>query len=446
MKSSNELKRLLESIDRKSYPAYKSAQGIYDFGDYQLCIDHVQGDPFASPSKLSIFITHQKAGYPKTLFDAPHKKRAFEDDLVRRFYKETARYNFKAKGSGKSGLISISCPGPEILERTACECCSDGIWIRLEAGVYDHIAGDGREFVITDDTALKLRAEDGRSIRNVDISMFINDLPNKKDTRCFSTEDASGSTSQAAAVIEGIESGSRVFLIDEDTSATNFMVRDDLMQKVINRSQEPITPFTNRAEDLFHKAGISTVLVAGSSGAYFYIADTIIQMDSYVPLDITKKVKEICAGDNRPSIEPAPGFTLPKAGRKFQIKAEKDHRKQDMNVKEGRRGREQGGRDDRIKVKVYGKDSIEVGRRPSELRFVEQLIDSEQTQALAQILRFCMEKRLLERYTVAETVAYIQKETAKGGLTAVSGCSYAAMGLCMPRPQEIFACINRFRG
>ena len=107
----------------------------------------------------------------------------------------------------------------------------------LEAGVYDHIAGDGREFVITDDTALKLRAEDGRSIRNVDISMFINDLPNKKDTRCFSTEDASGSTSQAAAVIEGIESGSRVFLIDEDTSATNFMVRDDLMQRVINRSR-----------------------------------------------------------------------------------------------------------------------------------------------------------------------------------------------------------------
>ena len=111
MKSSNELKRLLESIDRKSYPAYKSAQGIYDFGDYQLCIDHVQGDPFASPSKLSIFITHQKAGYPKTLFDAPHKKRAFEDDLVRRFYKETARYNFKAKGSGKSGLISNQLSG-----------------------------------------------------------------------------------------------------------------------------------------------------------------------------------------------------------------------------------------------------------------------------------------------------------------------------------------------
>ena len=582
MKSAQDLRRLLESIDRKGYPAYKDTRGSYDFTDYVLSIDHVQGDPFASPSKLSVFIPLQRAAYPGGYFDAPHKQTALEDYLVRQFCQEIAKYNFKAKGSGKSGLIATSHPGPEILSRTACECGTKGITARfeagfpangrtinsgelikilfdflprcvktvfyyknrpvrevkavsdlaedqyfircelerlglvsfvadgailpresgissrpmkgsvpfqspdslrmelnlphhgritgmglhrgitlivgggyhgkstllkaLESGVYNHVAGDGREYVITDSTAMKLRAEDGRSVQNVDISLFINDLPNKKDTHCFSTEDASGSTSQAAAVIEGIESGSRVFLIDEDTSATNFMVRDDLMQKVINRSQEPITPFTNRAEDLFHKAGISTVLVAGSSGAYFYIADTIIQMDSYVPLDITKKVKEICAGDNRPSIEPAPGFTLPKAGRKFQIKAEKDHRKQDMNVKEGRRGREQGGRDDRIKVKVYGKDSIEVGRRPSELRFVEQLIDSEQTQALAQILRFCMEKRLLERYTVAETVAYIQKETAKGGLTAVSGCSYAAMGLCMPRPQEIFACINRFRG
>ena len=126
----------------------------------------------------------------------------------------------------------------------------------LELGVYNHIAGDGREYVITDDTALKLRAEDGRSINNVDISMFINDLPNKKDTRRFSTPDASGSTSQAAAVIEGWESGSRVFLIDEDTSATNFMVRDELMQQVISRDKEPITPFIERAGSLFQEAGI----------------------------------------------------------------------------------------------------------------------------------------------------------------------------------------------
>ncbi|MCB6367859.1 ABC-ATPase domain-containing protein, partial [Intestinibacillus massiliensis] len=129
--------------------------------------------------------------------------------------------------------------------------------------------------------AVKLRAEDGRFVKDVDISLFINDLPNGKDTGCFSTLDASGSTSQAAGIAESIEAGSRLFLIDEDTSATNFMVRDAFMQEVISRSKEPITPFLERAGQLYEQAGISTILVAGSSGAFFHIADTIIQMDCY---------------------------------------------------------------------------------------------------------------------------------------------------------------------
>ena len=147
--------------------------------------------------------------------------------------------------------------------------------------------------MITDDTALKLRSEDGRSIKDVDISLFINDLPNQKHP-LFSTADASGSTSQAAGIIEGMEAGSKVFLLDEDTSATNFMVRDTFMQEIISREKEPITPFLERAQKLYTIAGISTLLVAGSSGAFFHIADTIIQMDCYRPVDITRKVKEIC--------------------------------------------------------------------------------------------------------------------------------------------------------
>ena len=136
----------------------------------------------------------------------------------------------------------------------------------LELGVYDHIAGDGREYVITDNTAVKLRAEDGRSIQKTDISMFINDLPNGKDTVGFCTEDASGSTSQAANVVESIEAGTSLLLIDEDTSATNFMIRDELMQRVIHRDMEPITPFIERIRELYDDSGISTVIVAGSSG------------------------------------------------------------------------------------------------------------------------------------------------------------------------------------
>ena len=278
-----------------------------------------------------------------------------------------------------------------------------------------------------------------------------------------------------------MEAGSRVFLIDEDTSATNFMVRDDLMQKIISRSKEPITPFIERARDLYEKAGISTVMVAGSSGAYFYIADTILQMDCYEPYDITDKTKAFCASYGAEPITCAPGFSIPQKGRKlftgsngnaaavrsestgrdgssYSRGASSYGREEPSNGRGassygrgrgGQRGHgpsDSGGRDGRIKVKVYGKDSLQVGRSPVDLRFVEQLIDPEQTNALAQILRYCVEHQLLERYTVADAVGLVQKEMTKGGLSAISDSSYAAMGLCMPRVQEIFACINRYRG
>ena len=358
----------------------------------------------------------------------------------------------------------------------------------LESGVYNHIPGDGREYVITDETAVKLRAEDGRSINHVDISLFIRDLPNKKDTTCFSTADASGSTSQAAAVIESIEAGTRAFLIDEDTSATNFMLRDDLMQRIVSRDKEPITPFIERARDLYKQAGISTVLVAGSSGAYFFIADTIIQMDAYRPFDITEMVKNACEQEaSKPAIQ-APGFKLPTAGRKLAAggtgravgamaldfgdsRAEAGGESQEEGENSGRSGwfgnrggsasdagrfeRGRGGRREadrnsdrntRIKVRVHDKHSFQVAKEPVDLRFVEQLADSEQTAALAQMVRYCLEKGLLERCTVQETVATLLKAYEADGLSVFSDASYAAMGLAMPRVQEIYACLNRFRG
>ena len=624
MKQSADLKRLLTSIDHKSYPAYKDVRGTYDFNTYILSIDHVQGDPFASPSKVSIQVRHAKAGFPAELFDTPWKKTALEDYLLRCFSREIGRLSFKAKGSGKSGLIATSRPGQEVLSRTACEigrneitarfevgfpafgrtinsgeliriffdflpgCVENVFFYRrqntaeikkritladdqqfirnelkrldlvsfvadgsilpretgvsdrpmkgsvafhspdslritlnlpghgpisgmaihrgitlivgggyhgkstllkaLESGVYNHIPGDGREYVITDETAVKLRAEDGRSINHVDISLFIRDLPNKKDTTCFSTADASGSTSQAAAVIESIEAGTRAFLIDEDTSATNFMLRDDLMQRIVSRDKEPITPFIERARDLYKQAGISTVLVAGSSGAYFFIADTIIQMDAYRPFNITDMVKNACEQEaSKPAIQ-APGFKLPTAGRKLAAggtgravgamalnfgdsRAEAGGESQEEGENSGRSGRfgNRGGsasdagrfergrggrreadrnsdRNTRIKVRVHDKHSFQVAKEPVDLRFVEQLADSEQTAALAQMVRYCLEKGLLERCTVQETVATLLKAYEANGLSVFSDASYAAMGLAMPRVQEIYACLNRFRG
>ena len=581
MKQSADLKRLLTSIDHKSYPAYKDVRGAYDFNTYILSIDHVQGDPFASPSKVSIQVRHAKAGFPAELFDTPWKKTALEDYLLRCFSREIGRLSFKAKGSGKSELIRIFfdfLPGcvenvffyrrqnnaeikkhitladdqqfirNELKRLDLVSFVADGSILpretgvsdrpmkgsvafhspdslritlnlpghgpipgmaihrgitlivgggyhgkstllkALESGVYNHIPGDGREYVITDETAVKLRAEDGRSINHVDISLFIRDLPNKKDTTCFSTADASGSTSQAAAVIESIEAGTRAFLIDEDTSATNFMLRDDLMQRIVSRDKEPITPFIERARDLYKQAGISTVLVAGSSGAYFFIADTIIQMDAYRPFDITEMVKNACEQEaSKPAIQ-APGFKLPTAGRKLAAggtgravgamaldfgdsRAEAGGESQEEGENSGRSGRfgNRGGsasdagrfergrggrreadrnsdRNTRIKVRVHDKHSFQVAKEPVDLRFVEQLADSEQTAALAQMVRYCLEKGLLERCTVQETVATLLKAYEADGLSVFSDASYAAMGLAMPRVQEIYACLNRFRG
>lgn len=566
MKNAEQLKQLLQGIDRKSYPAYKTVQGTYAFANYSFSIDHVQGDPFAAPSRVSIFVSHAAAAYPDRYFDRPHRRTALEDELLRQFGHKISQYNFRAGGSGKSGLIAASRPGPEVLSRTSCDCGSKGITVRfeigfpangrtinsgelikiifnflpecvrsvfffknqdaarirdiinladdqqfirgelkarrlvafvadgavlpresgasgrpmkrtdtvlfcssetlrisldlphfgtitgmgiprgitlivgggyhgkstllkaLETGVYPHIAGDGREYVVTDSSALKLRAEDGRCIRNVDISLFINQLPNKKDTHSFSTEDASGSTSQAANIIEGIASGSRVFLIDEDTSATNFMVRDDLMQKIIHRNQEPITPFIERVRDLYEKAGISTIMVAGSSGAYFYVADTILQMDHYQPYDITKRTKEFCAGYGMEPIHAAPGFQLPDSGRRLTLNYKTAAASPDRRA----------GRDNRIKVKVFGKDTIEIDRSQIELRAVEQLVDPEQTAALAQMMRYCIEQKLADRYPINELVKVL--------LARRDQWYTSVMGLCLPREQEIHACLNRCRG
>ena len=568
MQSSDQLQTLLHSVNRKSYPAYKSLRGAYQFDRYILSIDHVQGDPFASPSHISVKLTHRDAGFPAEYYKDTLTRITLGDFLNRQFEQQVSRYTFRAKGSGKSGLISVSHCGQEVLARTACEVTEKGITARffigfpangrtinspelekiffdflpvcihkaffyrnldadrlkqaielaedqeyirqelhrrslaafindgaslpresgissrpmkdsvpfvspehlrisldlphkgtitgmgipcgitlivgggyhgkstllnaLELGVYNHISGDGREYVITDDSALKLRSEDGRFIKDVDISLFINDLPNKKDTRCFSTEDASGSTSQAAGIIEGMEAGSRVFLLDEDTSATNFMVRDSFMQRVICREKEPITPFLERARDLYEKAGISTVLVAGSSGAFFHIADTVIQMDNYRPVDITAATHKLCSEYPLSAAEP-PAFHMPDSHR-IMTKAK---------AAPSRHGRP--GQPERLKTKVHGKDGFSLGKTEVDLRYIEQLTDSEQTASLALLLKYAIEHLTDGKHTLPEIVAYLDAQLHKQGLAFFSEGNYIPCGYAIPRIQEIYSCFNRYR-
>ncbi|HBV77739.1 MULTISPECIES: ABC-ATPase domain-containing protein [Vibrio] len=163
----------------------------------------------------------------------------------------------------------------------------------IERSIYDHIPTDGREYIVTDPQAMKIRAEDGRSVHHLNLSNYINHLPMGKDTTDFSTQDASGSTSQAAWLQESLEAGASTLLIDEDTSATNFMIRDERMQALVSKGDEPITPLVDRIGQLRDEQGVSSIIVMGGSGDYFDVADTVIQMHDYQALDVTEKAKEV---------------------------------------------------------------------------------------------------------------------------------------------------------
>lgn len=558
MKSSVELKNELFKIDGKGYKAYKVLEGKYDFKKYVLSIDHVQGDPFASPSRVRIIIDNKIAQIPEELFDNKNKEIAVCDFLTRLFSKNIKNQSEKIFGSGKSGLIEISrCP-QEILERTAIirnknffearfyvgfpargrsvlarelekiifniipniventfiykninklnlinrvELIEDQFYIRknlkekglvafvanesilpresgvsarplrngkkfispqalevefdtpnrgkikgmgipkgitliigggyhgkstllraLELGIYNHIEGDGREFVITDESALKVRAEDGRAITSTDISLFINNLPNGKDTIKFNTENASGSTSQAANIIEAIESKSKVLLIDEDTSATNFMIRDDIMQQLVVKEKEPITPFIDVAKSLYKQLGISTILVAGSCGDFFDIADLVIQMDSYEPYEVTAKAKELSRG---------------KVSLRDDLDISIDFRRvlDKGSISEGPKG---------IKIKTLGKDGLSINKENIDLKSVEQIVDGEQINTIGMAIKFIEDKYSGKNLTIEKIVDEIEKDITKN-LIGIDNIKGGNGSLAMPRKQEILCAINRLR-
>ena len=558
MKSSVELKNELFKIDGKGYKAYKVLEGKYDFKKYVLSIDHVQGDPFASPSRVRIIIDNKIAQIPEELFDNKNKEIAVCDFLTRLFSKNIKNQSEKIFGSGKSGLIEISrCP-QEILERTAIirnknffearfyvgfpargrsvlarelekiifniipniventfiykninklnlinrvKLIEDQFYIRknlkekglvafvanesilpresgvsarplrngkkfispqalevefdtpnrgkikgmgipkgitliigggyhgkstllraLELGIYNHIEGDGREFVITDESALKVRAEDGRAITSTDISLFINNLPNGKDTIKFNTENASGSTSQAANIIEAIESKSKVLLIDEDTSATNFMIRDDIMQQLVVKEKEPITPFIDVAKSLYKRLGISTILVAGSCGDFFDIADLVIQMDCYEPYEVTTKAKELSRG---------------KISLRDDLDISIDFRRvlDKGSISEGPKG---------IKIKTLGKDGLSINKENIDLKSVEQIVDGEQINTIGMAIKFIEDKYSGKNLTIEKIVDEIEKDITKN-LIGIDNIKGGNGSLAMPRKQEILCAINRLR-
>lgn len=561
------LKNILSRIDRRGYKAYKQLKGSYNFSSFTLYIDHVQGDPFASPSKLRIRVPQARAGFSHDLFSNASRKTALQDYITRTFNEFIKKESKGSRGTGRSGIIEIDCGKQEIIQRTSCflnneyvevrfyaglpargrrilgcqcqtmlteeipkiteaslfyekldrgevkrfiEVCEDQDYLRnlleenklvsfvkngsilprrsgvsdrplhpsksvafksppelevtlkapnigeikgmgipqgitviigggfhgkttllsaIERGIYNHIPEDGREYVVTVDSAVKIRAEEGRSIQKVDISSFISNLPFGKDTVGFSTSNASGSTSQAANIIEALECGAKLLLLDEDTSATNFLIRDEIMQKIVPKDKEPITPFIDQVRNMHDRYRTSTILVMGGSGDYFEVADTVLFMDCYLPCLVTDKAKKVISSrkDRRKRESPDD----------FGSITERIPLPSSINPYKGRKK----------KIKSRGLDNIIFGVESIDLSSVEQIVDPSQVNAISDIILYALSKNYINgKNTLHEILGKTSGDIKEHGLDIISSFKNQHPGsYALPRIFEVAAALNRLR-
>lgn len=294
----------------------------------------------------------------------------------------------------------------------------------LERGVYDHVPDDGRELVVTRPDAVKIRAEDGRRVERVDVRAFVGELPTGADTTDFSTDNASGSTSQAANFVEALECGARLLLVDEDTAATNLMIRDLRMQQLVAKDREPLTPFVDLVRPLHRDRGVSTILVVGGSGDYFDVADQVVIMDAFVPREVTAEARRIAAEwpGRRPELASLPPVR---------------HRVPDPASLDPRRG-------GRTRTRARGVYALQFGDETIDLNAVDQLVDPSQTVGIgAALTRLGQDGYLDGRRTLAEALEALYRDLDRGGIDVLRA-GYPG-DLALPRPFEVAAAVNRLR-
>ena len=555
---------LLEEIDGRGYKAYKALRGIWTFPDFVLYVDHVQGDPFAAPSRVRALLPADTTELASEACAIAARRLGVASLLARRFH-QAALATMKPRGIGKSGAIEIEAPGQEVVDQTAVIVAEDGSlearftvglpasgrrvlgaeavalltqdvpavvdaslreesvgaddilhhaltnedaaalrdslagreWVAfvaddsflprrsgiddrplggegvvpfaapaslsasvelpnagtltgmavprgvslivgggyhgkstllraLESGVYNHCPGDGREFVVSDPGAVKIRAEDGRSVSGVDITPFIDGLPQGQDTQAFSTPNASGSTSQAAGIMEALEAGATTVLVDEDTAATNFMIRDRRMQALVPKSGEPITPLVDRVRGLWQECGVSSVIVLGGSGDYLDVADTVVAMKEFRPHDVTDEARRVAADlpTGRQPETPGPMGPFP---RRAPVPASVDPS----------RGRRE------VDLKVRDRRTLVFGRQEIDLSAVSQLISRAQTRAVGRALVLARERFMDGKLPLGEISGLVSRLIENEGLDALD--ERRTGDLAAFRPLEFAAALNRLR-
>lgn len=296
----------------------------------------------------------------------------------------------------------------------------------IERGVYNHLPGDGRELAISAADLVKIRAEDGRAVSGVDISGFIGDLPPGMSTRRFSSANASGSTSQAAAIVEAMESGASGLLIDEDTAATNFLIRDARMQILVPKEKEPITPFIDRVRAMYEQYGVSTVLVVGGSGDYLDVADTVIAMETFRPHDVTSRASAVAATHptGRVTEEDGP----------FDVCLQRRPRTGSVDPRKGRR---------ESSIRTRDIQTVQFGTETLDLTAVEQIVHRTQTRAIGAALDYARRRIIDGRRSLSEILDRVMADIEEEGLDVLDGRRTGELALF--RRHELAAAFNRLR-
>ena len=294
----------------------------------------------------------------------------------------------------------------------------------IERGVYPHVPGDGRELVATAPDAVKVRAADGRAVTGVELTPFIAHLPGGRDTGAFATQNASGSTSQAASLMESIEAGASAILLDEDTSATNLLIRDARMRTLVAAEREPITPLVDRVGALAADLGVSTVLVMGGSGDYLDVADRVLLMDSYVLHDATESARAVAAAQPREATALA-GFDEPTSRVPLPAPART------------RRGP--------VRTRAHGTTGLTLDREDVDVSDVAGIVDPGQAEAIAWALRALLEQRFDGESTLRTCLSDLEALLDDEGLDALQDVGARPAFLVRPRMVDVAAAVNRYR-
>jgi len=294
----------------------------------------------------------------------------------------------------------------------------------IEQGVYDHIPGDGRELVVSESSCFKLHAEDGRAISGVDIRPFIQNLPDARDCSFFTTTNASGSSSQAASIVEALSAGVHTLLIDEDTSASNFLIRDRRMQSLVPKDKEPITPLSQRICQLRDQYAISLVMVMGGSGDYFSLADRVVMMDSYQPVDKTQKAHELAQSD---VIAESDIAEILQRSARIPI----------INCLSAT------GSSGKSKIRAFGTRLLQFGQEEVPLQALDQLVDTAQLLSIGYLIEIYHQDNSLQETDMVVGLERVLAQLQQRGFDTIT--PYPMGKLALPRLQELVAVVNRMR-